>query len=109
MTSEVFQKGMALISEAFPRLEFNAKLYWKILSDLEDEDFEMAVLTVVRTVRELYPTSNLIAILRGGAAESSRRRLTNAREEDGKLQKMRLEECADPPPEWAGLKKRLGI
>lgn len=64
MNTQVFEKGMALLMGTFPRIEFNSKLYWEMLKDLKDQVFEEAVLRVIQTTAEIYPNSNLIAIIR---------------------------------------------
>ena len=102
MTPETFKKGMALISETFPKLDFNTTLYWKMLRDLKDLDFEKAVLDVIQELEELYPTSNLIAILRQRADRAAIKRLERLSREIPKLTR----ESAPPPPEWTNLVKR---
>lgn len=98
MDFETFAKGMAFLSEAFPRREFNTKFYFQRLKDLSGEDFEKAVLDVVDNMVELYPDSNLIAILRAKTNDFSKRRI----EKITKLPDLR----SDPPPkEWSELVK----
>lgn len=64
MNQEKFIEGMALLKEAFPARSMNPKIYFVALKDLSDEDFERAVLSVVQDHKELYPDSNLVAIIR---------------------------------------------
>lgn len=64
MTETEFEKGMALLSEAFPNRSMNLKLYFAALQDLDGEDFKNSIFRIVRNHKELYPDSNLIAIIR---------------------------------------------
>ena len=63
MKPETLSKGLLLLTAAFPGFDFNAEIYWVILKDLKDEDFELAILDVIRTQKEIYPGTGLIAIL----------------------------------------------
>jgi len=58
-----FQRAVALFSEAFPKLEFNPKLWWPVVADLDGECFIFSVGEVVKTVKEFYPGSNPLAVL----------------------------------------------
>lgn len=64
MNKETFGKGMAILREAFNKMEFNTRLYWEMLKDLQDHDFEAAVMKLVRSLKEAYPGTNLIALIR---------------------------------------------
>ena len=64
MMQETFQKGMALLSEAFPNREFSTRLYFHILKDLSDQEFEAGVFEIVTNITELYPDTNLMALIR---------------------------------------------
>lgn len=97
---------MAILSETFPKLEFSTKLYWKLLGDLKDQDFEQAIVSVIQELEELYPTSNLIAILRHRARDLAIQRLGKLASDTRKLTD---ETSAPPPPEWKEVKKKLGI
>ena len=64
MKTECFKQGMALLSEAFPNRELNPKLFAEALKDLNDEQFQFAVLEIVQKTTKLYPDDNLIAMIR---------------------------------------------
>ena len=64
MKQEIFAKGLIFIREAFPSKEINAKVYYEALKDISDEDFENAVLEIIQKTKDLYPGSNLIAMIR---------------------------------------------
>ena len=107
MTNDTFKKGMALISEAFPKLDFNPTLYWRMLSDLKDSDFEEAIIAIIKETTELFPTSNLIAIIRQKAVEAPRNRLRKLLDEALHAPKLAYEECAAPPKEWTDLVQKV--
>jgi hypothetical protein len=64
MDIDEFTKGMALLSEAFPSREINAKLYFSALRDVDGQAFMAAVLEIVCGTVKLYPDDNLIAMIR---------------------------------------------
>ena len=53
-----------MISTAFPDRKFEPEIYFELLKDLPDEAFLKAVVGFCKERTELYPGSNLIAILR---------------------------------------------
>ncbi len=57
------------MTAAFPGLQFNSKLLWQTLNDIDGEFFLMAVIDIIKTTKELYPGSNIIAIIRSRAEE----------------------------------------
>lgn len=101
MNKDTFQRGMFFLTEAFPKMEFSFELYWMALKDLPDDQFEKAVIDVIKNVTELYPGSNLIAILRQKCNDIYKRSI------EGGTQKMLLEASDPPPPEWNALIKKL--
>ncbi|GEM_PF-2880499 len=102
MTDEVFKQGMAMLTAAFSGITFNMRLYRQALAEIEDEDFKSSVIEAIKTIREIYPGSNLIAILIGIAVEKRRARID-------RTPKLQDERCVPPPPEWLEAKKKLGI
>ena len=78
MTSEAFQQGYLALTAAFPGLQFNSTLLWRTLSDLDGEYFLMAVIDAIKTTKELYPGSNIIAILRTRTEELKTEVLKNS-------------------------------
>lgn len=91
------------LTAAFPGLQFNSNLLWRTLSDLDGEFFLMAVIDVIKTTKELYPGSNIIAILRTRAEELKLEVLKNstlkleAESEKDRIERWRKE--AVPMPE----------
>lgn len=64
MNEDNFIQGIAFLKSAFPTKEINAKLYFEALKDISDEDFEKAILEIIQKTTDLYPGSNLIAMIR---------------------------------------------
>lgn len=101
MKKETFVKGMTLICECFNR-QLNTMIYWELLQDLNDESFTQAVMNIIKTERELYPNTNLVAIIREKTKEFEKARIS-------KIDSSKLidTEPAPPPEEWNELKERL--
>jgi hypothetical protein len=64
MTEKQFKKGMAVLQATFPSVELNLRIFWDLLCDLEDEIFEKAILKIVRTQTQIYPGTNIVALIR---------------------------------------------
>jgi hypothetical protein len=67
MKKETFSKGMLLIGEAFNKnfgKEYLAVAF-KSLKDLTDEQFDYAVKDLLIHHNELYPNTNIVALIRG--------------------------------------------
>ena len=114
MKQEEFQKGMVLLSEAFPKLEFSTKLYWAMLNDLEGVYFLMAIRDFILGTKEIYPTSNPIAILRESVLmiqhqEESKKRLRLQRETEVERLNRWKKEAVPMPEESKELLTKFGI
>ena len=62
--------GVAILTAAFPKLgpeEATIKIWFALLRDLPADAFERGVLSVCRSVKELYPGTNLVALIRDAA------------------------------------------
>lgn len=64
MTNEAFNKGFEALTATFPSMNLNARLYWTMLSDLDGQFFLMAVYEFIKNTKEVYPGTNMIAIIR---------------------------------------------
>lgn len=67
MKKENFLKGVALFLATFSNIKAdkNTQNTWFIfLKDLPDEHFEYAIMKICREVREFYPTTNFVALVR---------------------------------------------
>lgn len=60
------------MAAAFPGLQFNSDLFFAALNDLDGGYFLRAVMITIRDTKELYPGSNLIAIVRDLALDMQR-------------------------------------
>jgi hypothetical protein len=64
MKKETLKKGLGILLQSFPNKEINAEIAWPILADLTDEEFERAVVNIIATRIEIYPNTNMIAMIR---------------------------------------------
>jgi hypothetical protein len=64
MNKDIFKKGISLITSVFNNIHIEAKIYYELLKDLTDEQFEFAIHSIINNVTELYPNSNLVALIR---------------------------------------------
>ncbi len=69
MTSDAFNRGFEALAAAFPSMNFNAKLFWAMLNDLDGEMFLKAVWDFIKNTTEVFPGTNVIAIIRKNAEE----------------------------------------
>ena len=72
MKKEIFKKGLALLLKTFPNKEISPEVSWAILKDLTDAEFETAVLDIISTRAEIYPNTNMIALIRTRARKQDR-------------------------------------
>jgi len=103
MTSEAFQKGFAALATAFPGMQFNSELFWVALIDIDGQYFLTAVMNVIKNTKELFPGSNIIAILRARAEELRLEALKNSTlkiEQESEMERIeRWKKEATPMPE----------
>ena len=69
MTTEAFNKGFTTLNKIFPALKLDAKLFWELLNDLDGQFFLVAIFELIKTTKEIYPNTNIIAIIRARAEE----------------------------------------
>lgn len=105
MKKDLFLKGMAMLKEVFNKA-FNLVIYWEALKDIDDASFRDAVLEIIKTQKELYPNTNMIAIIRDRAQTIRRNNLSRGPAQP-QIQDQRQPDCAPPPEEWESLKKKL--
>lgn len=114
MTNESFQKGYLILVAAFPGLQFNSDLFFAALSDLDGGYFLQAVMITVRDTKELYPGSNLIAIVRSLALDIQKAEKANnilkleAETESDRIDRWK-KESAPMPAECREALARLGV
>ena len=64
MKIEIFKKGLGVLLTIFPDKKINSEIYWEYLKDLKDEVFLGAVADISSTYTELFPGTNLVALIR---------------------------------------------
>jgi hypothetical protein len=69
MTNQAFEKGFTVLTQVFPSMKFDARLFWEMLHDLDGQFFLMAIWELIKNIKELYPGTNVIAVIRSRAEE----------------------------------------
>jgi hypothetical protein len=69
MDKKTFSQGMAYLSATFPALKFLPDFHFEMLEDLDGELFAKTIKDICQNQTELYPNSNIIAIIRKRAVE----------------------------------------
>lgn len=67
MKNKTFDEGMILLSTVFKGIDFardTLRVYNRLLNDLDDENFEQAIIKICKELKEIYPGTNLIALIR---------------------------------------------
>lgn len=59
-----FIKGIAILRSIFKNYEVDKDLYWTVLKGLPDDVYEKAIIEIIETQTELYPGTNLLAIIK---------------------------------------------
>lgn len=110
MTSESFKRGFAALTATFPSMNFNGQLFWETLNDLDGECFLKAVWNLIKNTKELYPGTNVIAIIRERAKEMT---IDNRLLLEAETEKERIErwgrEAVPMPEECKKELEKLGI
>jgi hypothetical protein len=74
MTPGAFDEGMAILSASYPSLSMELptlKVWRKLLDDLDDNPFLNAVYRLCREEKQLYPGTNIVALIRERAVTAS--------------------------------------
>ena len=69
LSLEVLTCSIGLLLKAFPTFQLDPEFAWEMLCDLPDRIIERAVLTLIQTQAEVYPSTNWIALIRTTAIE----------------------------------------
>jgi len=64
MNKENFNIGMRILVGTFPDKSFDMKVYWEFLKDMDDKAFIWAIKDICSTIAEIYPNTNIIALIR---------------------------------------------
>ena len=81
MEKKILVLAVNLLKQAFPNREFNTPIMWELLQDIGDEHFIEAIKDFCLTQREIYPDTNIIALIRDNAKRIKNLRSIN---NDGK-------------------------
>ena len=69
LSLEVLTRSIGLLLKAFPTFQLDPEFVWEMLCDLPDRIIERAVLTLIQTQTDVYPSTNWIALIRTTALE----------------------------------------
>ena len=114
MTNQAFEKGFVVLTATFPSMNLNARIFWEMLNDLDGQFFLMAVWELIKNTKEIYPGTNIIAMLRARAEELRIEALKNSTLKiEAETEKERID-CwrkeASPMPEGCkAVLEKLGI
>jgi hypothetical protein len=61
---KVFDTGVDFLVRSFPEKQVDYALLWNFLSDLTDEQFMTAIKQVILLDKEIYKSTNLVAVIR---------------------------------------------
>ncbi len=67
MKINIFNKGIVMFLTTFPNMEFKEevlKTYKMLLNDITDEQFKQAIVKICNNIREIYPNTNFVALVR---------------------------------------------
>jgi hypothetical protein len=64
MNKNVYLQGIMVLAKIFPALKIDAELYWEFLNDIPDDAFKSAINKITKEVRELFPNTNIVALIR---------------------------------------------
>lgn len=99
---------MATLSSVFPAIKFSPDLYYSFLEDLREDVFIGAVTKVCKEVTELYPNTNLVALILEKAEQFMIEK--KARKPEAKLvgyDEPNYEEIEKSKKEWNELRDKL--
>jgi len=67
MIKQTFDTGMRILVGTFPEKSFDMKVFWEMLKDLDDKLYIFAIKDICSTISEIYPNTNIIALIRDKA------------------------------------------
>lgn len=105
MNKDTFAKGFGLLCETFSK-QINTAIAYESLKDLDDAAFARAVGYIIKNTTELYPGSNLIAMVRQQALEENKK-LHKEREVESRSRALIYEEVVPPPEEFKAMMNKL--
>ncbi len=71
MDKQTFKKGMGAILATFPEKRIDCEVCYIFLQDLTNEEFLNAIFKIITTQKEIYSSTNIIALIREKAKEKN--------------------------------------
>lgn len=64
MNKNIYLQGIMLLAKIFPNYKIDTELFYELLKDIPDKAFQTAITNITNNVKELYPNTNIIALIR---------------------------------------------
>ena len=67
MNKDIFTKGVSMLLSSFRHLQIKEEtldLWFQLLDDMTDNDFMASIKNICRNTAEIYPTTNIVALIR---------------------------------------------
>ena len=80
MTKECFKKQTDILLAVFGGIsptKVKLNIWYDLLSDIDDKNFEEAIKKVCNEVKDVYPSTNIVALIRSQIEPTSRREKEN--------------------------------
>lgn len=102
------------MTAAFPGLQFNSDLFWAATNDLDGQYFLMAIMDIVKNTKDIYPGTNIIAVIRFKTIDLQNEfKKNNVLKLEVETEKERIDrwqkESAPMPEECRKALKKIGI
>lgn len=78
MKQESFEHGISILTSVIPGLNIKPKTWFELLKDLPDEAFIVAINKIAKGVKDIYPTTNIVAMIRELSLPDDRPSLADA-------------------------------
>lgn len=73
LDKKVFKKGIGALIQVFPNRKIESAVYWTFLHDLTTNEFKKGITRIITEAKEIYPDTNLIALIRDKAKVPERK------------------------------------
>ena len=64
MNVQIFKQGLGVLLQAFPNRKLDSGVLYAFLKDIPDQEFLKGITEIITTQKELYPDTNIIALIR---------------------------------------------
>ncbi len=78
LNQQQFNKAMVVLIKAFPEKEFDLDVLWSLLRDLNPESLERSIIKIISNEKEIYKSTNMVALIRENAIEFKEKDISEA-------------------------------